>query len=55
MARDGEISMMVCGLSQMVDFQVEACLKSLEPAAEKNKAFFHIYFPVDPNLRQASI
>ena len=55
MARDGEISMMVCGLSQMVDFQVYACLKSLAPAAESNKAFFHIYFPVDPNLRVASI
>ena len=55
MCQSGEISTMVCGLTQMVDFQVEACLHSLEPAAIVDKGFFHIYFPVDPVLREASI
>lgn len=55
MCRDGEISTMVCWLTQMVDFQVEACLRALEPAMGIKKAMFHIYFPVDPKLNQASI
>lgn len=55
MTRDGEISTIVCWLTQMVDFQVDACIKALEPAAEVWKWFFHIYFPVDPTLRAASI
>ena len=55
MCKAGEISTMVCWLSQMVDFQVDACLQALASAIEVQKGFFHIYFPVDPKLRLASI
>ncbi len=55
MVKNWEINTIVWGLTQMVDFQVESTLRALEPAWEIGKGFFHIYFPVDPALRQASI
>ena len=55
MVESWEISTIVWWLTQMVDFQVDATLKSLEAVSKINKWFFHIYFPVDPNLREASI
>ncbi len=55
MCQDWEISTIVWWLTQMIDFQVESTLRALEPVSTIWKWFFHIYFPVDPDLRKASI
>lgn len=55
MCKTWEISTIVAWLTQMVDFQVEKTIRSLEPATSIGKWMFHIYFPVDQNLRMASV
>lgn len=55
MCRDWEISTIVAGLSQMVDFQVEKTLEALKPLSRTWKWMYHLYFPIDPKLRAASI
>jgi len=39
----------------MVDFQIEKTLEALEPLNWTWKWMYHLYFPIDPKLRAASI
>ncbi len=55
MAGSGEFSPSVAALCQSRREQVDSTLRALEPAVGWEKAFFHVYIPVDPRLLSASM
>jgi len=48
-------NMIITGLCQLREGQIDKTLESLVPAIKKKKARLHTYFPVDPELNKASI
>ena len=50
-----ESKMMICGLCQLRQEQVDITIKALMPAVKNWKAVLHVYLPVDPELLKASL
>ena len=50
-----EKSPIICGLCQLREVQIDRTIQALSPAIKNNKARLHVYFPVDPDLMQASV
>jgi 2-isopropylmalate synthase len=48
-------SMIIAGLCQLRDEQIDRTMESLLPALAKKRARLHVYVPVDPELMEASL
>ena len=52
---DRNSNMIIAGLCQLRQNQVEITMDALRPSLKLGKARIHMYLPVDPNLAQASL
>jgi 2-isopropylmalate synthase len=52
---DGNGRMIVAGLCQLRDEQIDITMEALRPARDKGKALLHTYVPVSPELMKASL